>query len=478
VTRPLDIYLIGICGTGVGSLAGLLKQLGHRVRGSDEHVYPPMSDKLVEWGIPVLEGYAAAHLEPAPDLVVVGNVIRQANPEAVAARARSLRTLSMPEALAEFGIRDRHAIVVAGTHGKTTVTALLSHVAMVAGLEPSFLIGGAPVGFKESFRAGAGDLFIVEGDEYDTAYFDKGPKFVHYRPTTAVITSIEYDHADIYDSIEAVEASFRALVGKVPSHGHLVLWHGAERARRLAERHARTSRVTVYAEHPVAGADLWLDGFDSGPAGLTVEPIERGRSLGRMVVPLWGEFSAGNVLAVIAALRGVGVGAEALARGLASFAGVKRRLEVRGEPGGVTVVDDFGHHPTAVRVTLAAATTRWPGRRLWALLEPRSATSRRNVFQREWGESFAGAARVIIASHERLLEIPEGERFDPARLAADLCQRGIVAEAIAAVDDIVARVVAEARSGDVVLVFSNGAFGGLHGKLVAALAQRPPRTAS
>jgi len=467
----VNIYLLGICGTGVGSLAGLLKQLGHTVCGSDEHVYPPMSDKLREWGIDVLEGYDVAHLEPRPDLVVVGNVIRNHNPEAQFARENGLATLSMPEALARFGIGDKHGVVIAGTHGKTSITALAAHVLISAGRDPSFLVGGALVGYPESFHAGTGAHFVVEGDEYDTAYFDKGPKFVHYRPRTAVITSLEFDHADIFDSIEAVERSFRAFIGMVPSDGHLVVWHGAERARRLVAAHARTANVTVYSEVGRDDADLIIDGFDSGPEGITFTPVDRGESLGDMRVPLWGEFSASNVLAVIGALRPLGLSAEELRVGLASYAGVKRRLEVRGAPREVTVVDDFGHHPTAVDKTIAAARSRWPDRRLWALFEPRSATTRRNVFQNAFADAFATADRVVIGSHERLNEIPKAERFDPAAVVAQLRARGVPADAEADVDRIVELVCAEARATDVVIIFSNGAFGGLHTKLLDALAR-------
>jgi UDP-N-acetylmuramate: L-alanyl-gamma-D-glutamyl-meso-diaminopimelate ligase len=467
----VDIYLLGICGTGVGSLAGLLKQLGHRVRGSDEHVYPPMSDKLREWDIEVLEGYDAAHLDPEPDLVVVGNVIRNHNPEARRARERHLPTLSMPEALARFGIGDKHGVVIAGTHGKTSITALAAHVLMKAGRDPSFLVGGALVGYPESFRAGGGEQFVVEGDEYDTAYFDKGPKFVHYRPRTAVITSLEMDHADIFDSIEAVEHAFRAFIGQVPSDGHLVLWRGAERARRLVAEHARTSRITVYSETPHPDADLILDGYESGPEGIRFLPVDRGEPLGEMRAPLWGEFSAANVLAVIGALRPLGLSNAELRDGLASFAGVRRRLEVRGQPRDITVVDDFGHHPTAVEKTLAAARSRWPGRRLWALFEPRSATTRRKLFQERFTDAFAAADRVILGSHERLAEIPERERFDPGAVAAALVDRGVAAEAEPDVDRIARRVCDEARAGDVVILFSNGAFGGLHRKLLAALSE-------
>lgn len=469
---PLDIYLIGICGTGVGTLAGLLEQLGHHVRGSDEHVYPPMSDKLREWGIPFHEGFDARHLADQPDLVVVGNVIRRDNPEAAYAREQRLPTISMPEAVGRFGIGDKHSLVVAGTHGKTSITALAAHVLVDAGRDPSFLVGGALVGYRDSFSAGAGDCFVIEGDEYDTAYWDKEPKFLHYKPKTAIITSLEFDHADIFDDIADVERAFRGLVGKVPSDGHMVIWRGADRALRLVRAHARTARVTTYAEAAGPDVDLWLDGYESGPDGITLQPVERGGTLGVMRLPLWGRFAALNSLAVVGALRGLGLDAEEIGRGLSTFRGVRRRLEVRGEPGGVTVVDDFAHHPTAVTETLAAARSRWPDRRIWAFFEPRSATTRRKVFQSAFIDAFAGADRMTIGSHERLAEIPVSDRFDGEAVAAELCRRGTAAQHIPVVDDIVELVVGEARRGDVLLIFSNGAFGGLHDKLLDRLTVR------
>lgn len=467
--HPRDIYLIGICGTGVGALAGLLKQQGHQVRGSDEHVYPPMSTKLRDWGITILEGFDARHLDPAPDLVIVGNVVRANNPEAVYTREQGFATMSMPQAVAEFGIGARHSIVIAGTHGKTTTTALTAHILMHAGKNPSYLVGGALVGYPESFRAGDGTFFVIEGDEYDTAYFDKGPKFLHYRARTAVITSVEFDHADIFASIEAVEQAFAGLIKTVPADGHLVVWHGATRARRLIAESGKTKRVTVYATQREADANLWLERYASGPAGLVFEPVWHGKSMGVMTVPLWGDYSAANALAAMAALEDAGLTAEELRRGFASFQGVRRRMEVRGEPGGVVVVDDFAHHPTAVQVTLAGVRTRWPGRRIWAIFEPRSATSRRNIFQEEYVEAFADADWVVIGSHSRLNEIPAAERFDPARLARALQGRGKHAEALAEPADIAALVMREAKKGDVVMVLSNGDFGGLHGMLLKGL---------
>lgn len=462
-----DIYFIGICGTGVGALAGLLKAQGHRVRGSDTHAYPPMSDKLREWGIPVLEGFDAKHLEgAAPDLVIIGNVVRATNPEAVVVRERNLPHMSMPQAIAEFGIADKHSIVIAGTHGKTTTTALASHVLMSAGRDPGYLVGGALVGYSDSFRASDGKFFVIEGDEYDTAYFDKGSKFLHYRARTAVITSLEFDHADIFDSIEAVERTFAAFVKTVPADGHIVVWHGAERARRLIAEHGKTKRVTTYATSKQPDANLYMESYTSGPAGLTFNPVYDGVALGEMTLPLWGDFSAANALAVIGALKDAGLTPDELRRGFASFKGVRRRLELRAEPRGIAVVDDFGHHPTAIDVTIEGARTRWPGRKLWAIFEPRSATSRRNVFQDDFAAAFGKADRIIVSSHERLGEIQEGERFDPAKMAQAI---GPKASFIADVNAIVDTVATEAKSGDVVVIFSNGAFDGLHDKLLKKL---------
>ena len=450
-------------------MAGLLKQQGHRVRGSDEHIYPPMSTKLRDWGIPILEGFDARHLDPAPDLVIVGNVVRANNPEAVYAREQGFATMSMPQAVAEFGIGTRHSIVIAGTHGKTTTTALAAHILMHCNRDPSYLVGGALVGYPDSFRASNGAFFVIEGDEYDTAYFDKGPKFLHYRARTAVITSLEFDHADIFASIEAVEAAFAGLIKTVPADGHIVVWHGADRARRLIGEHGKGQRVTVYATQPQPDADLYLDGYKSTPDGLQFEPILRGKSLGAMQVPLWGDFSAANVLAVVGALQDAQLTPDEMRRGFASFQGVRRRMEVRGEPGGITVVDDFAHHPTAVKLTLEGARTRWPNRRMWAIFEPRSATSRRNVFQNEYVDAFAPADTIVIGNHARLAEIPANIRFDPDMLVQALKQQGKQAYFGADTQAIANLVIREARAGDVIMVLSNGDFGGLHDMLLKGL---------
>ena len=462
------IYLMGICGTGVGALAGLLKAQGNEVLGSDSNIYPPMSTKLAEWGIPVLEGYRAENLQPHPDLVIIGNVIRATNPEAQYVREAGLKVLSMPEAVAEFGIADRHSIVVAGTHGKTTTTALIAHLLDHAGEDPSFLVGGVLVNQPDSFRSAPGRFFVIEGDEYDTAYFDKVPKFVHYRPKTAIITSLEFDHADIYECIETVEAAFQRLIELVPPDGHLVIWEGAHRAVRLAKKLARC-RVTLYGTQKGPQTDVWMEESGTSGEGLHFTVDGEMGILSDCVVPMWGEHSAQNVLAAFCALRAVGVSGEDLAAGFGCFAGVKRRLEVLGSPGGVTVVDDFGHHPTALKRTLEGARQRWSGQRLWAFFEPRSATSRRNIFQEEFIDALGLADCVVVGSHPRLAEIPLKERFSPETVAQTLRDRGLDAEAKESVEDIVSHVKGRARQGDVLLVFSNGDFGGLHSELLRAL---------
>ena len=464
-----SVYFMGICGTGMGSLAGLVQSQGYIVSGSDEHVYPPMSTRLADWGIDVLEGYKSEHIQPDLDLVVVGNVIRKSNPEAVVMREMGLRHISMPQAIAQFGIQDKHAIVVAGTHGKTTTSALVAHLLMHAGLDPSFLVGGALVDYRESFRNGGGKFFAIEGDGYDTAYFDKGPKFCHYKAQTAIISSLEFDHADIFGAIGDVEAAFRKLIVTVPEHGHLVAWAGAKRAVKLVREHGLAKKITLYDTTPGEGVRLAMKHFETTPSGLAFEAIRDGVSLGEMHVPMWGEFSARNVLAAIAATEAADLSPAQLQAGLASFGGVKRRMEVIGDTSGITVVDDFGHHPTAVQVTLEAARKRWPERRLVALFEPRSATSRRNIFQEAYIESFSGADHVVIGTHNRLEEIPLAERFDAAQVVSALRDLGTSAEAPGDSTEVLAHIAAELQHGDVVLIFSNGDFGGLHGRLVSQI---------
>jgi len=463
---PKRIHLVGIAGTGMGSFAGLLQAAGHRVTGSDENVYPPMSGLLAGWGIEVMTPYRPENLDRArPDLVVIGNVVRRTNPEAAAVRERGLPQVSFPQALGDLFLAGRHSCVVAGTHGKTTATAMLAAVLFRAGRDPSFLVGGVLRDFGSSFRLGRGPHFAVEGDEYDTAYFDKGPKFLHYRPRTAVLTSCELDHADIYRDEAHYQAAFERFVELIPADGFLAACAGWESVARIAARAGcpvETYSVRVPADWEAGGLDL-------GPDGARFELRRRGRSLGPIHLPAGGAHNAENALGVAAAASALGLSPEEIAAGLASFRGVKRRQEVRGTAGGVTVIDDFAHHPTATARTLEAIASRWPGSRILACFEPRSNTSRRSLHQEAYASAFPGAARVWLLRPAPHDQVPEAERLDPDRLARDLTARGTPAGACASVEEMVEGVAAEARPGDVVLAMSNGAFGGIWEKLLARL---------
>src|SRR5215470_16334320 len=470
-TTVRRIHLVGVAGTGMGAFAGMLKAAGHEVSGSDQNVYPPMSDMLRAWGIPVLTPYAPSNLDTVkPDLVVIGNVIRSVNPEATEVRARRLPQMSFPAALGAFFLGSRHSVVVAGTHGKTTTTALLGHVLTAAGRDPSFLVGGVTRNYDANFRLGAGPHFVIEGDEYDTAYFDKGPKFLHYRPRTAVLTSIEFDHADIFRDLPHYEAAFERFVRLLPPDGCLAVGAAYPNALRIARESA--ARVVTYGVGTTAEAapvDYAVRDLAHGPDGARFIVLERGRALGVATLPGGGAQNVENALGVVAATRALGLEFDEIAGGLATFAGVRRRQEVRGEVRGVTVVDDFAHHPTAVRATIAAIQARFPGRRLWAAFEPRSNTSRRRVHQAEYVEALAGAPCVVLKVPEPHDMVPADQRLDADRVVADLRTRGVAAHADADVDRLV-RIVAEgARSGDVVLAMSNGAFGGFIDRLLAAL---------
>ena len=463
------IHLLGVAGTGMGSFAALLKASGYEVTGSDENVYPPMSDMLVKWGIRAFTPYAAGNLDEArPDLVVVGNVIRRVNPEATAVRERALPHVSFPQALGQLFLEDRHGVVIAGTHGKTTTTALAAHLLDAAGRDPSVLVGGVALNFDGNFRLGHGAEFVVEGDEYDTAYFDKGPKFWHYRPRTVIFTSCELDHADIYRDTAHYEASFERLMELVPADGTVLACASTEAPPRIARAKAR-ARVETYSAEPGVAAD-WtgtLAGTDGRGSRFVVR--RGGAPFLEALLPLGGRHNVENAVGAVAACAARGVSAEALAEGLASFRGVKRRQELRGEPAGIAVVDDFAHHPTAVRETIAAVASRFAGRRLLAVFEPRSNTSRRAMHHDEYARSFGGAALALLSTPVRHDQVPDDQQLDVARLCRDIAAHGTPAEAFPGPDAIVERVAAEARPGDVVLSMSNGAFGGFGAKLLAAL---------
>ncbi|HEV8325507.1 MAG TPA: Mur ligase domain-containing protein [Myxococcota bacterium] len=476
----MRIHFIGICGTGMGALALACRARGDEVRGSDTAAYPPMGDALAAGGIHVTLGFAAANLAWGPEVVVVGNVCRKDNPEARAAIDGGLRYTSFPAALADELIGTRHSVVVAGTHGKTTTTALLARLLDGAGRAPGFLIGGVVRDFPLSCRPAGGDVFVVEGDEYDTAFFDKRPKFVHYRARTLLLTSIEYDHADIYDGLDAVVAAFAGLCAAVPAAGiggggggkifAAVGTSGdASRARALAGARAPVERYGAGEAAAAAGARWVAQRVAPGGPRFVVSrdgvPVA-----GAFETPLHGEHNLLNACGALAAALSLGVPAAAARAALAGFQGIKRRQEELGAPGGVTVVDDFAHHPTAVRETVAALRERYgEERRLWVLFEPRTQTSRRRVFQKDYAAAFDRADRVVVAGAYGVEALPEADRFSPAELAGDLAARGRWAVHEPDVERIVALVAAEARAGDVVAVFSNGGFGGIHGKLLAAL---------
>jgi UDP-N-acetylmuramate: L-alanyl-gamma-D-glutamyl-meso-diaminopimelate ligase len=462
------VHFIGICGTAMGTLAAMLKRRGDDVRGSDAHVYPPMSDVLRAEGIPILDGYAEAHIDDGIDVVVVGNAISRGNPELEAVLDRSLRYVSLPEMIRDTFLWSADAIVIAGTHGKTTTTALAGWLLTKAGADPSVLIGGVAPNFGDgqggSYRLGSGRAFVIEGDEYDSAYFDKTAKFLKYLPDIAVVNNVEFDHADIYADFDAVRLAFQRLVGLVPRRGLVLLGADSPAAAALATHAVARVQTFGFAED----ATWRADGVDQGSDRTTFTVAGPDGLRRQMVMPLVGQHNVRNALAAIAVGHACGVSLDGLAEGLATFAGVKRRLELVGERRGIAVYDDFAHHPTAVAETIAAIRAARPGRRLWALFEPRSASSCRRVFQADFASAFGGADEVVIAPVYRST-LPESERLSVPQLVADLTAGGRRARTLPDVDTIVATVAAEARPGDDVLVMSNGGFGGIHGRLIEAL---------
>jgi len=465
---PATIHLMGISGTAMGAFAGMLQDLGYTITGSDTGIYPPMSDYLAGLNIRVMEGFEAANLDHRPDLVVVGNVVRSSYPEAQALLSSDLPYTSMPELLGQMFLSKAHSTVVAGTHGKTTTTAITAWLLEAAGLHPGFLIGGVALNFDRTARAGNASHFVVEGDEYDTAFFDKRPKFVHYRPDTAIITSIEFDHADIYRDLDHVKESFRLLVESVPVDGLLIARWDDPNVRDVCR--FATCRVLHYG--PSQPWDGRIDSVDTDKGTMTFTVLRDGKSVGQFTSIMVGEHNLYNQVAATAAAMELGAQAEALAKGFASFRGIKRRQEILAEPGGVTILDDFAHHPTAVKVTLAALRQRFGRRRLIAVWEPRSATSRRADFQEAYAASFDGADLVVVSTPFDQSRIDVGNRFSSDRLVEDLASRGVDAVTLSAVDDIVTLLAARAMPRDVIAVLSNGGFGGLHQKLISALDER------
>ena len=460
------VHLIGVGGTAMATLAALLKHGGNDVSGSDEHVYPPMSDFLAAEGITVLEGYRLEHVAGALDLVVVGNAISRGNAELEAVLDRNLRYTSLPEAIRDHWLWDAHSVVIAGTHGKTTTTSMTGWLLTAAGADPTVLVGGIARNFGAggaSYRVGRGKAFVIEGDEYDSAYFDKTAKFLKYLPDIAVVNNIEFDHADIYANIEEVRLAFKRLVNLVPRHGLTLLGIDSPDAAALAP--LARSRVQTFG---LAESADWRAVEISSGADTSFTVVHGQRNHGRFRMAMLGEHNVRNALAAIAVGVDLGLGMDALRDGLAAFAGVKRRLEVVGEERGVVVYDDFAHHPTAVEETLKALRRSVGDRKIWAIFEPRSASSCRRVFQDDSARAFAGADEVVLASIFRS-SLPLEERLSEAQLVADLHTRGVAARHLPTVAAIVETVAAEARDGDVIVVMSNGGFGGIHGQLLGAL---------
>jgi UDP-N-acetylmuramate: L-alanyl-gamma-D-glutamyl-meso-diaminopimelate ligase len=466
----MHYHLIGVCGTAMASLAGMLQARGHQVTGSDENVYPPMSTMLESLGIQIMRGYDATHLTPAPDCVVVGNAIPRGNPEVEETLNRRLPYRSLPEVLKDEFIRGRRSLVIAGTHGKTSTTSLAAWLIDQAGLNPSFLVGGVVQNFGVSFRVTDSDYFIIEGDEYDTAYFDKGPKFMHYLPELAVVNNIEFDHADIYKDLDAVKLAFRRLMNLAPSDGKLIAGWDSPPVRDVVSSFG-DKLFTQLETFGTSDDAKWQARDIDFSGGMTRFSVWReGAKWAEFSTPLIGEFNVRNCLAVIIAAEAWGASRETIADAMAGFKSVRRRCEVRGEVNGITVIDDFAHHPTAVRETLAALRTKYSGRRLIAVFEPRSRTSCHATFQQTYVDAFAPADYVIVSrvyDAQRAAEM--GGVLDISKLIEDISARNKPAFAITEVDEIIGSLSGELRSGDVVAIMSNGGFGGIHEKLLAAL---------
>ncbi len=467
------IHLIGICGTAMASLAGLLQQKGHRITGSDQAAYPPMSNLLASLGIPIAEPFAEANLQPAPDLTIIGNAISRGNAELEHVLDRKLPFTSMAQVIHDEFLAGRESLVVSGTHGKTTTTSMLAWIYEVASrhhaeFTPSFLIGGVAENFGTSFQYKPGKAFIIEGDEYDTAFFDKGPKFMHYFPDALILTHVEFDHADIYRDLDAVKTAFRRLVNLVPRRGRIVAFDASPHLRDCVQK--ALCPVEFYGARPDSAWQV-VDLVQQGGA-MQWKVLRYGAPWAEFRMQLAGEHNAFNATAAAALAAGQGVPLAAITEALASFRSVKRRLEVRAQVHGVTIIDDFAHHPTAIRETLRALRAAYPESRLWAVLEPRSNTLRRNVFEHELVESLALADQIVMAQVFKSEAVPEAERLQPERVIAALEQQGKPAHLIPGVAGIVARVAAEAQPGDVVAILSNGGFDGIYEKLPHALLER------
>jgi UDP-N-acetylmuramate: L-alanyl-gamma-D-glutamyl-meso-diaminopimelate ligase len=464
------IHLIGICGTAMATLAAMLKTRGFDVRGSDQNVYPPMSGFLQDQKIITLQGYDASHITPDLDLVVVGNAISRGNPELEEVLDRKIRFCSLPEAVRDHFLWGARSVVIAGTHGKTTTTSLAGWLLTHGGADPSVLIGGIADNFGGSYRVGGGREFVIEGDEYDSAFFDKTAKFLKYLPDIAVVNNLEYDHADIYPDLESIRLAFRRFVNLIPRRGLLIA--GADDPEALALTKNARCRVETFGLSSTAD---WQAHDLKVQAGSTAFGVRRrGEPIGQFEVPLLGAYNVRNALAALAVGAAVGLNTDTMADGLRAFKGVRRRMQLRGTANGVAVYDDFAHHPTAIAETLTGVRSAYPDRRIWAIFEPRSATSCRKIFQEEFARAFAKADRVLLPEIFRST-LPEDQRLSVEGLVRDLKATGQDARFVPRVDDIVQTVAKEAHDGDLVVVMSNGGFEDIHQKLLTALEARGHR---
>ena len=455
------IHLIGICGTAMASLAGMLQQRGFRVTGSDAAAYPPMSDFLASLNIPLSQPFAAANLDPKPDLVVVGNAISRGNLELERVLDERIPFCSLPQILHDEFLLGKEVLVVAGTHGKTTTTSMLAWIFETAGFQPSFLIGGIAENFGSSFQLREGKHFIIEGDEYDTAFFDKGPKFLHYFPDSIILSSVEFDHADIYKDLDAVETAFKRLVNLVPRRGRIVAFDSGESVEKCIAR----AFCPVERYGSASKADWKITNLRLEPSRTKWSVLHKGEPWADFEFALGGEYNVWNATAAAALAASCEISKEDISKAFKTFKSVKRRLQVRAEVNGITIIEDFAHHPTAIAGTLTALRSRYPGSRVWTILEPRSNTLRRNVLQQDLAKSLALADEAVVAQIFRSEAIPENERLDVAKLTADVKANGGRARFAPDVDGIVQLVAQEMRSGDVVAILSNGGFDGIYEKL-------------
>ncbi len=467
------IHLIAICGTAMGTLAGMLKAKGYIVSGSDDNVYPPMSTQLEKWGIEIQKGFKAENLNPKPDLVIVGNAVSKTNPEVAALLESNIEYISLPQALGRFFLEEKKSLVCCGTHGKTTTTSLLSWVLFDCGLDPSFLVGGIPQNFDSSFRLGKGNYFAIEGDEYDTAFFDKGPKFWHYRPYQAILTGVEFDHADIYRDIEHLKSAFKKFVELIPSDG--ALYYSGDNPIAAELSAFCKGRKVSYGFG--SNCEFRAEKIDFGPEGVDFDLYRNADLLTRFHSPLPGRHNLQNLLGVLALMLNLPdfVGAQhaaplqELQKSVSKFKSVKRRQEVRGVVNNITIIDDFAHHPTAIAETIDAIKAKYPGQKVWGIFEPRSNSSKRDIFQHDFPKALAHADEIILAKVFMPEKVKEGKVLDVLKVAEDVQKSGIPTSANLEVDEIVSFLKQKAKSGDVLLVMSNGGFGGIHQKLLDQL---------